>query len=201
MEPNEITDSPQKNEKEKKPKKPGVAKGAETLFRNVYRVHVEVSAMADNKANFLISVNSIILILATAHAKEVVTDKLLLIPAAIIIFSCIGSMVFAVFAARPRITGSNTTDQTSAKGVNLLFFGAFRRVTKETYVEALTEMSKDTSSVFSAMAADIYDMGAVLEKKFKRLQSAYGFLLYGLPGGIILFLVMQTLLRVAGHVG
>ncbi|HQW29620.1 MAG TPA: hypothetical protein PK529_10575, partial [Verrucomicrobiales bacterium] len=42
-----------------KEKSPGMSKGVETLFKNIYRVHVEVSAMADNKANFLISVNSI----------------------------------------------------------------------------------------------------------------------------------------------
>ena len=71
-------------------KKLGSNRGVETMFRNACRVHVELSAIADSKANFLISVNSIILILAAAHGKEVVTDKLLLFPAVIVIGSCVG---------------------------------------------------------------------------------------------------------------
>jgi hypothetical protein len=45
------------------------------------------------------------------------------------------------------------------------------------------------------MAADIYDMGKVLERKFERLQTAYGYLLYGLPIGLVLFLTIQTILK------
>lgn len=188
--------SKKKKEKKKKEKKPKTSRGVETLFRNIYRVHVEVSAMADNKANFLISVNSIILVLAAAHAKEVVTDRLLLIPAAIVIFSCIGSMVFAVLVARPRVTGDMPSETVEKMAPNLLFFGVFTQISKESYVESLMRLTKDKEEVYPAMAGDIYCMGIVLKKKFQRLQTAYGFLLYGMPGGIFLFLVMQTILRI-----
>jgi len=188
--------SDKKKDKKKKEKKPKTSRGVETLFRNIYRVHVEVSAMADNKANFLISVNSIILVLAAAHAKEVVTDRLLLIPAAIVIFSCIGSMVFAVLVARPRVTGDMPSETVEKMAPNLLFFGVFTQISKESYVESLMRLTKDKEEVYPAMAGDIYCMGIVLKKKFQRLQTAYGFLLYGMPGGIFLFLVMQTILRI-----
>ena len=185
-----------KKEKKKKDKKSKASRGVETLFRNIYRVHVEVSAMADNKANFLISVNSIILVLAAAHAKEVVTDRLLLIPAAIVIFSCIGSMIFAVLVARPRVTGDMPAEKVEKTAPNLLFFGVFTQITQESYVESLIGLTKDKEAVYPAMAGDIYCMGKVLKRKFQRLQTAYGFLLYGMPGGIFLFLVMQTVLRI-----
>ena len=184
-----------------KEKSPGMSKGVETLFKNIYRVHVEVSAMADNKANFLISVNSIILLLSTAHAKEIVTNNFLLFPAGIIILSCVLSMVFAVLVARPRITGEKPADSPPHQSPNLLFFGTFTHVPKEEYVEAVIEMSRNGDAVYSAMAADIYVIGLVLQKKFQRLQTAYGFLLYGMPGGILLFLIIQTILRVGGHSG
>ncbi|MEM7602796.1 MAG: Pycsar system effector family protein [Verrucomicrobiota bacterium] len=179
-------------------RKLGSNRGVETLFRNVYRVHVEVSAMADNKANFLISVNSIILILAAAHGKEVVTDELLLIPAAIVIGSCIGSMVYAVLVARPRVTCAQKEDERNPdcrKNPNFLFFGGFTKIDKDDYIEGMTEMVVSPETIYPSMMADVYDMGMVLKRKFERLQTAYGFLLYGLPGGIFLFLTMQTILR------
>lgn len=188
-----------REKKARKEKMLGTSRGVETLFRNIYRVHVEVSAMADNKANFLISVNSIILVLSTAHAKEIVTDRLLLFPAAIVLLSCIFSMVFAVLVARPRITGEKASDHPPHTAPNLLFFGAFSRVPREVYVDALIDMTKDRQAVYPAMASDIYDMGMVLKKKFRRLQTAYGFLLFGMPGGILLFLVMQTIMRIMGQ--
>lgn len=207
MEPTDPANDPQFFEeatpgelkKAKKMKKLGSARGIETLFRNIYRVHVEVSAMADNKANFLISVNSIILILAAAHGKEVVSDEWLLIPAAIVIGSCIGSMVYAVLVARPRITCAQKEDRNNPECLkqvpNLLFFGGFTKATKELYVEEMTELVLNGERIYPSMMSDIYDMGKVLKRKFERLQTAYGFLLYGLPGGIFLFLTMQTLLR------
>ncbi|MEM1440717.1 MAG: Pycsar system effector family protein [Verrucomicrobiota bacterium] len=188
----------EKLKKAKKMKKLGSNRGIETLFRNIYRVHVEVSAMADNKANFLISVNSIILILAAAHGKEVVTDEILLLPAALIIGSCIGSMVYAVLVARPRVTSdhSDARDQPDGKSeTNFLFFGGFTKMQRDEYVEGMTDLVTNPESIYPSMMADIYDMGSVLNRKFRRLQTAYGFLLFGLPGGIFLFLTIQTILR------
>lgn len=168
--------------KTKRLKKLGSARGIETLFRNIYRVHVEVSAMADNKANFLISVNSVILVLAAAHGKEVVTDEWLLIPAAIVIGSCIGSMVYAVLVARPRVTCAQKEDKDKPEcfeNPNLLFFGGFTKVQKKLYVEEMTELVLNGEKIYPSMMSDIYDMGKVLKRKFERLQTAYGFLLYG----------------------
>ena len=83
-------------------RKLGTKRGVETIFRNAYRVHIEVSALADAKANFLISVNSIILILIAAHGQKYITHKGLLLPVGIVIATCICSMIFAVLVARPR---------------------------------------------------------------------------------------------------
>jgi hypothetical protein len=182
----------------KKMKKLGSNRGVETMFRNACRVHVELSAIADSKANFLISVNSIILILAAAHGKEVVTDKLLLFPAVIVIGSCVGSMVYAAIVARPRVTRVRKKGErklNDEEDPNLLFFGGFTKIQKEEYVESMSDLILRPEAIYPTMAADIYDMGKVLERKFERLQTAYGYLLYGLPIGLVLFLTIQTILK------
>ena len=191
--------STESGDRKKKKKKVGTSRGVETLFRNVCRVHVEVSSLADTKANFLISVNSVLLVLATAHAKEIVTHQILLIPAAIVIGTCVGSMIFAVLVARPRVTYADAAVIDSPKrATNLLFFGAYTDLSKEEYVQELTGLIRDPELVYPAMMSDLYDMGKVLRKKYYRLQLAYGFLLYGLPTGLVLFLAIQTVLRLLG---
>ena len=44
------------------------------------------------------------------------------------------------------------------------------------------------------MMGDIYEMGIVLQKKYTRLKLAYGFLLYGLPIGLITFVIMECII-------
>ena len=175
-----------------KKKKLGTNRGIETLFRNTYRVHVELSALADSKANFLISVNSIVMVLIVSHGMEYVTHRALLLPVGIVMATCIGSMIFAVLVARPRIAKLKGAGIHSEKiDTNLLFFGSFTGLTKEEYITGLSETMKDGELLYPTMMADIYEMGKVLQKKFARLQSAYGFLLYGMPVGVIIFLIMQ----------
>ena len=198
--PIDPTDPPlEVKKKKKKKKKLGTSRGIETLFRNTYRVHVEVSALADSKANFLISVNSIIMILIVSHAMQYITHKGLLIPVGIVMATSIGSMIFAVLVARPRFNKGNVTKTHFEKGgSNLLFFGSFTNMSKEDFVASLSETIMDGEQLYPMMMGDIYELGLVLKRKFIRLQIAYGILLYGMPVGVIIFVVMQALIILNG---
>jgi hypothetical protein len=192
---------PEKPRKKKKKKeKIGTNRGIETLFRSTYRVHVEVSALADSKANFLISVNSIIMILIVSHGMSYITHKLLFIPVGIVMATSIGSMIFAVLTARPRISSKQgaLSAHMQKGGSNLLFFGSFTQLTKEDFIEQLTATIRDSEVLYPAMMADIYQMGLVLQRKFNRLKIAYDFLLIGMPIGLLVFLIMQSMI-VAGR--
>ncbi|NNE92330.1 MAG: hypothetical protein HKN23_11835 [Verrucomicrobiales bacterium] len=187
--------------KKKKKSKLGTSRGIETLFRNTYRVHVEVSALADTKANFLISVNSIVMILLVSHGMNYIVGKpWMLVPVGIVIATSIGSMIFSVLVARPRIKKVlNPHDPTpQTRGGNLLFFGSFTELTEDEFVANLSETVKDPEVLYPMMMADIYSMGLVLRKKFARLQIAYGFLLYGMPVGVVIFVGMQAFRIVQG---
>ncbi|MEM7696983.1 MAG: Pycsar system effector family protein [Verrucomicrobiota bacterium] len=190
-------------DKKKKKKKLGSSRGVETLFRNTYRVHVELTALADSKANFLISVNSIIMILLAAHWKDFVTDIIFLVPVVIVTITAIGSMIFAVLVARPRITRlrkMRAKEGPTAKR-NLLFFGSYTAISVEDYVEQFSDLLKDTEQIYPAMMEDVYSMGLVLESKFARLQSAYGFLLYGMPVAVCAYIVVHFWVYFRGMAG
>ena len=53
--------APKKKNKDKLDKALGTNRGIETMFRSAYRVQMELTALADNKANMMISINGIII--------------------------------------------------------------------------------------------------------------------------------------------
>src|SRR4030095_9031410 len=97
------------------------------MFRNIMRTHVEFSAMADSKANIMISINTLIIgIIVTTLLRKLVEYPYLTIPTFILLIVCLTCIIFAVFVTRPHITsGKFTQEDIDQKRTNLLFFGNF----------------------------------------------------------------------------
>ncbi len=87
------------------PKKPGTARGIETMFRSAYRVQMDLTGLADNKANMMISINGIIIsIIIASVAPKLDTNPWLLIPTTVFLLGNLVSIVYAIMAARPRVS-------------------------------------------------------------------------------------------------
>ncbi|HIF06295.1 MAG TPA: hypothetical protein EYQ64_04905 [Gemmatimonadetes bacterium] len=121
------SDSPKKKKNKKKDGGLGSSRGIETMFRTSYRVHQDLVGLADTKANIMISVNGLIIsiILATISPRIGATPQLLL-PTSILLVGCVTALVYAVLAARPRVsTVPLTLDDIARNDANILFFGNF----------------------------------------------------------------------------
>ncbi|MBD0259420.1 MAG: HD domain-containing protein [Cytophagales bacterium] len=178
-----------KKEKEKRPER-----GIETMFRLTSQNHVELSAMADNKANIMITVNSIIVsILVSILIRKFEEFPNLVVPTIILTTVCLVTIVFAVLATRPNVSsGTFTRDDILAKRTNLLFFGNFHNVSLQDYEAGVREMMKDSEFLYGSMTRDIYYQGKVLGRKYKMLRISYtvfmfGFVLAVLSFGIAVF--------------
>ncbi len=87
-------------------------RGVETMFRTTSKNHIELSSIADSKANIMISVNSIIIsIIVGALASKLDTNPYLIIPAAILLVVCVTTIVFAIIATRPNITSGRVSKE------------------------------------------------------------------------------------------
>jgi len=101
-----------KKKKKKKKEKEGLGstRGIETMFRTSYRTHIDMSSLADSKANIMISINGLIMsILIASISPKIDTNAWLLLPTSVLLLGCLLSMVFAVLAARPRVTARPVT--------------------------------------------------------------------------------------------
>jgi len=176
--------------KAKKAKKPAYSKGVETLYRVAYRTHIDLSSLADGKANMMIGINGIILsaILASL-ASKLDSNPWLMIPMTAMLLTTLVSIVFAVLAARPRVPKSTATLGDFRSGsTNLLFFANFTRISESEFVDEMMHLIRQDDEIYKNMSKDIYGLGSVLTRKFTLLRNSYTCFMIGIVISTILFL-------------
>jgi hypothetical protein len=177
--------------KEHGDKKVGSSRGIETLFRVTYQNHIQLSQLADGKANTLISINGVIISIVIALvAPQLGSLAEVVAPSLTLLVGCTVSLTFAVIASRPRLNKhSGSPDEHRAEDINLLFFGEFLNMSAEQYAASMRELMQDRQQVYDKMIQEIYSMGRVLEKKYQRLQLAYTSFLATLILAVGLFVI------------
>ncbi len=185
--------SDENQEKKFKSLKRRLSPGAQTFFRTNYRTHINLSAIADNKANIMISVNAILIsvvISVISYRNMTETNPAVLMPAVIFVVTGLASLIFAVLAARPKITSviNDATPLEEAKR-NLMFFGNFVNLKLERYEELMDEMFQDSELLYGNMTRDLYHLGKVLDKKYRFLTVSYNIFMVGFAATVLTFLL------------
>lgn len=199
----ELAESRKKSIRKKTGKNFG--RGIDTLYRVTLRNHINLSSIADGKANMIISINTLVLsILITAGTAGLSIESLslaknldLVIPVFLLMLSSLAAIFFAVLSAMPKVSGAPLEfdkDSLDPRRVNLLFFGNFLRLGKEDYVAHLRELKKDQELLYDDLARDLYNLGVVLQKKYRLLTIAYQVFIGGLVISVLAFLIMTILL-------
>lgn len=168
-------------------------RGIETMFRTTSSNHLMLSQMADNKANILITINSIILsVVVSVLIRKLEEDPRLVIPTIMLVSVCLTTIVFAILATRPNVSaGRFTRDDVKNKKTNLLFFGNFHGMNVEDYEWSMKQMMKDADYLYGSLIKDIYYLGKVLGKKYKFLRIAYNVFMFGFVISILSFVVVM----------
>lgn len=157
------------------------------LLRNTQQHHVQLSLMADQKANIMIASTSILMTFAFANFKQ----QNLFWGFLTLFFFAFIALVLAVLAVTPRL-GSKDSSGNSRR--NLLFFGDFTDLTIDEYQNEMSRVMSTDQSAYEAIVTDIYSIGATLQdKKYHYLSQSYRVFLVGVLAAGSLF-VLQTVL-------
>jgi hypothetical protein len=157
------------------------------FLRVVQQHHIQLSSMADFKANVLLGASFLIFStsLKEAHDGHPSLAVILLMATAFI------AATLVVLAMLP------ATSKHHDPSPNLLFFGAFAKMPEPEFQSRMADLLLDEAKLYRAMVHDIYQLGQVLAvKKYKRLGQAYQVFFYGLmsSGAAVLGqLVLKTL--------
>lgn len=162
----------------------------QTFFRTVFRNHIHLSAIADNKAHIMISVNAIlisVLISFASYRNLAETRPVILLPVVIFLVTGLASLVSAVLAAWPRVTGTSNGRQSTQP--NIAFFGGFVRLSKDSFTRLLAKNLRDSSLLYENLTHDLYSLGQVLDKKYRYLSVSYKIFISGLIATVLAFLL------------
>ena len=159
-----------------------LGRGVETMYRTTYRTHINLSSIADNKANIMLSINAIVISIALPQLLPLLeTSTHLVWPTIMLLLVCIAAIVLATLSTRPKITeGKFTREDIKKRTANLLFFGNFYEMPFKDYHWGMMEMLKDQDFLYSSMTKDLYFLGVVLAKKYRYLSYCYAVFMYGM---------------------
>ena len=168
-----------------------LGRGVETMYRTTYRTHINLSSIADNKANIMLSINAIIVSIVVSNLVPKFGDNpRLVLPTIVLLCVCLAALVYAILSTRPKVTeGKFTREDIEQKRSNLLFFGNFYNMGFEDFHWGIMEMIKDRDFLYSSMTKDLYYLGIVLAKKYRYLSICYGIFMYGLIFSVALFAI------------
>lgn len=177
-------------------------RGISDMFRTSYRTHVELSAIADNKSNIMISINGIIIsIIIASISSKIDTNPWLLVPTSFMLITCMTALVYSILAARPRVSNEKVTlEDVRSNRSNILYFGNFYKLSREDYVTGIEELMADSERLYNTMARDLYGLGTVLETKFRLLRIAYNVFMWGLAVSVGSYLLVYFLVSGGGGI-
>ncbi len=182
-------DEGSEDKKDAKQKGGLMTRGIQTMLRLTSDNHLQLSGMADGKANILISVNAIIIsVILTVLLRRLEIDTHLTIPTIIFLSFSLITIVIAILATRPQITqGVFSREDILNKKTNLLFFGNFHKASLEEYEWGMSQMMKDQDYLYGSLIKDIHHLGVVLGRKYKLIRIAYSVFMIGIIISVIAF--------------
>ncbi len=168
-------------------------RGKDTLFRITVRNQIDMISIADNKANMIISINTIIIslvvaIMGASFANPYFSSAQITIPFLILLFSNTISAVFSILAARPRFRKGPPNYKTSS----MLYFGNFRHIPLTEYIQEMEEIITSKKSVYRNLIIDLYNNGQILDKKYRMLSVSYTAFLIGIILCVVSYLILFT---------
>ena len=143
------------------------------MMRQTRAHHVQLSLMADSKANMILTVASLVIPLSIRYLN----DPKFQTAAMVMIVFCVLTVVLAAYAAMPkfRIEKHRLSDQ-DVKGpaFNPLFFGSFQQIGYPEYAQVMEELMNDHNRTYEAQVREVYLLGQYLyRRKYRYVRMAY----------------------------
>ncbi len=159
------------------------------MLRQSRAHHVQLSAMADTKANMLMTLSAVVVTLTVPHVFKPGFTW----PFAVLIAFCLVTVTFAAYAVMPKnppAQKNGPPPDVNDIGFNLLFFGDFIRLDYAQYEAAMESMMNDPSRAYEAQVRELYVLGNFLSrKKYRFLRLAYMSFLIGLFASFLTMIV------------
>jgi hypothetical protein len=128
-----------------------------------------------------------VLISFASYRNLAETRPVILLPVVIFLITGLASLVSAVLAAWPRVTGTGNGRQPMQP--NIAFFGGFVKLSKDSFTRLMAKNLRDSNLLYENLTHDLYALGQVLDKKYRYLSVSYKIFISGLIATVAAFLL------------
>ena len=176
------------------------SKSAQMMFKTASRNHIDLSNLADNKANIMLSVNAAIVTVAIPLGSTYVSDnQFLFYPLLTLLVTCLASMIYATLATRPiKMNGYTDLDRIKEGRSNLFFFGNFYKMDISEYQTGLQHVLASEDNLENSITRDLYFLGRSLGAKYNQLRICYNVFMLGIILSVFVFAFSYYLHVAAG---
>ncbi len=166
---------------EKKKKK--FSKDILNIIRTTMRNSIELTHIADNKANVLLSLNALMLtflIPITIPYFNIIEEYRLTFPLILLILTCVITIYIAALVLKPTKFSQNHKNLKKGFMVSPFFFGNFYKMNREEFGLYMASATLQEEQVKGHLADDLHFIGSTLGKKLELIRLAFSIFLTGL---------------------
>ena len=186
----------EKKVKKEKKKKKKASKGVETMFRTTLGNHLRLSEMADQKANLMITINTLLIsITISSFLHPVAGADGLVVPEILLLIVSLITVIISIFATKPSFSLRKHVMPRTHPPIDLLFFGDYTQLSAAEYRDQVRLLIANEEGLYNSLIDNIYAQGLVLSKKYRLLTVAYNFFMVGFSVVVISSLVMLVARR------
>lgn len=160
------------------------------LLRQTRMHHVQLSSMADLKANIVLTMSSVIITLSVPQAFKPEYRW----PFLVLILFCLITVGLAAYSVMPKLRlwrRPLVPADPKSREFDLLFFGDFTRLSYQEFADEMEAVMNDPSRTYEVQVREIYALGEYLaKKKYRFLRLAYLTFGAGLAASVMVLLLM-----------
>jgi hypothetical protein len=139
------------------------------LLRQTRMHHVQLSSMADVKANIMLTLAAVV----TTFSIGYLDDPTLRWPVVVLILFCVVTVFFAAYAVMPKLD-FDFQPESKNPDCNILFFGNFMNLDYETFRGIMEEIMRSPENTYEAQIREVYELGVYLgHQKYRYVRLAY----------------------------
>ena len=167
--------------REKKQKK--FTKDTLNIIRTTMRNSIELTHIADNKANVLLSLNALMitfLIPFTMPNLDMISNYQLTFPIMLLVMTCLITIYMSALVLKPGKFTQNRRELEKGNLVSPFFFGNFYKMNRQEFSNYIQDAVSKKEMINTHLADDLHWIGALLGKKMKLIRIAFSIFLTGL---------------------
>jgi len=155
---------------------------------------MELTSIADNKANVLLSLNALMLTFLVPLTIPYLDRILALnlgIPMILLAITCLVTIYISVNVLKPgKFEGQGIKPKGANHNFSPFFFGNFHNMNKSEYLDYSSDVLNDEFLVKSFISNDFYHIGLRLAQKMRMIRIAFNIFIFGMSAAILLAITM-----------